>query len=180
MSFFVIKSSMNKDEFRHKVFSLSERLYPMVCRLLGNTANAEDAIQEIMMKLWVRRKQVGKHPNITAYVFLTARNYCIDLLKKKNLPIDAAASQLRLLESDNRHDELEWRELNALIYKILEKLPRQQQDVLIMRDIDGCEFAEIAATMQLKVEHIRVLLSRARKQVGLELETIYSNERRGN
>jgi DNA-directed RNA polymerase specialized sigma24 family protein len=74
---------MNKTEFRLKVFSLSEHLFPMVCRMLGNNANAEDAIQEIMMKLWLKRKEIGKHPNITGLVFLTARNYCIDLMRKK-------------------------------------------------------------------------------------------------
>ena len=67
---------MNKKEFRLKVFSLSEHLFPMVSRMLGNKANAEDAIQEIMMKLWLKRKQIGLHPNITGLVFLTARNYC--------------------------------------------------------------------------------------------------------
>ena len=55
---------MNKIDFKHKVFSLSERLFPMVARMLGSTANAEDAIQEVMLKLWKKRKQVEKHPNI--------------------------------------------------------------------------------------------------------------------
>ncbi|WP_299046581.1 sigma factor [uncultured Polaribacter sp.] len=68
---------MNKENFKLKVFSLSERIYPMVARMLGSI-DAEDAIQEIMFKLWQRRKQVAKHPNIKGLVFLTARNYCIE------------------------------------------------------------------------------------------------------
>jgi RNA polymerase sigma-70 factor (ECF subfamily) len=64
---------MNKTEFQLNVFSLSERLFPMVSRMLGNNTDAEDAIQEIMMKLWAKRKQIGQHPNITGFVFLTAR-----------------------------------------------------------------------------------------------------------
>jgi RNA polymerase sigma-70 factor (ECF subfamily) len=74
---------MNKTEFKLKVFSLSERLFPMVSRMLRSNVNAEDAIQEIMMKLWVKRNQIARHPNITGLVFSTARNYCIDLLRKK-------------------------------------------------------------------------------------------------
>lgn len=73
---------MNKKEFRLKVFSLSEHLFPMVSRMIGNNANAEDAIQEIMMKLWLKRKQIGQHPNITGFVFLTTRNYCIETVAK--------------------------------------------------------------------------------------------------
>ena len=55
----------------------------MVARMLGNKESAEDAVQEIMMKLWDKRRNLEKHPNITGFVFLTARNYCIDILKKK-------------------------------------------------------------------------------------------------
>ena len=167
---------MDTIDFKHKVFSLSERLFPMVARILGDNANAEDAIQEIMIKLWEKRKQVGQHPNIPGLVFLTARNYCIDLLKKKKPEIDDSAMQLMMSESDNGQESLEWKELNTIVKEILRKLPEQQREVLIMRDIDGYEFIEIAASTQLNVEHVRVLLSRARKQVCIELEKTYGYE----
>ncbi|NMH89619.1 RNA polymerase sigma factor [Flavivirga algicola] len=165
---------MNKKEFRLKVFSLSEHLFPMVSRMLGNNANAEDAIQEIMMKLWLKRKQIGLHPNITGFVFLTARNYCIDLMRKKRLEIDDSPLQLEILKSENGQEQLEWKELNIIIKKILKSLPEQQREVIMMRDLDGYEFIEIAAALKLKVEHVRVLLSRARNQVSIELEKTYS------
>ena len=171
---------MNTVDFKHKIFSLSERLFPMVARMLGNNADAEDAIQEIMIKLWHRRNQLEKHPNIQGYVFLTARNYCIDKLKKQNLHIDDSNMNLQYLDSDSGHDRLEWKELNLIIKNILEKLPTQQREALILRDIDGYEFKEISAITQLKVEHLRVLLSRARKQVSIELEKIYCYERGEN
>lgn len=169
---------MNTIDFKNKVFSLSERLFPMVSRMLGNNANAEDAIQEIMIKLWVRRKQIGQHPNITGYVILTARNYCIDLLKKKNPEMDDSTLQFEILESENGYEQLEWKELNSIIKKLLKKLPEQQREIIMMRDIDGYEFMEIAAALQLKIEHVRVLLSRARKQVAIELEKTYCYERK--
>ncbi|TGV00491.1 RNA polymerase sigma factor [Flavivirga rizhaonensis] len=170
---------MNKTEFKLKVFSLSEHLFPMVSRMLGNNTNAEDAIQEIMMKLWVKRKQIGQHPNITGFVFLTARNYCIDLMRKKRLEIDDSSLQLEILKSENGQEQLEWKELNlnTIIKKIVKSLPEQQREVIIMRDLDGYEFIEIAAATQLKVEHVRVLLSRARKQISIKLEKAYSYER---
>jgi RNA polymerase sigma factor (sigma-70 family) len=168
---------MNSKDFKQNVLSLSDRIFPMVARMLGNSANAEDAIQEIMIKLWVRRKQIEHHPNITGFVFLTARNYCIDLLKKKKPEMDDSSLQLKILESQNGQEQLEWKELNIIIEKILKKLPEQQREIIIMRDIDGYEFIEIAATTELKVEHVRVLLSRARKQVCMELEKTYCYER---
>ena len=168
---------MNKIDFKLKVFSLSERLFPLVSRMLGNSANTEDAIQEIMMKLWLKRKKIAKHPNITGFVFLTARNHCIDLLRKKKLVLADSTIPLKILTSTNEHIELEWKELNNIIKEVLKNLPEQQKEVFIMRDIDGYEFTEIASAMQLKVENIRVLLSRARKQIRIELEKTYSYEK---
>jgi RNA polymerase sigma-70 factor, ECF subfamily len=168
---------MSTKEFKNKVLSLSDRLFPMVARILGSNTNAEDAIQEIMMKLWIKRKQIGKHPNITGFVFLTARNYCMDLLKKKKLELEDSSFVLNTLDSGKTGLELlELKEMIVLVDTIIKKLPEQQSKIILMRDIDGLEFIEIAAIMQLKIEHIRVLLSRARKRVGIEFKNIYYYE----
>lgn len=169
---------MNKKAFRLKVFSLSENLFPLVSRMLGNETSAEDAIQEIMMKLWLKRKQIEKHPNLKGFVFLTARNYCIDIMRKKNLAIYDFPFQLDLIKAENNQEKLEWEELNTILKKIIINLPERQREVIIMRDLDGYEFKEIAAATQLNVEHVRVLLSRARKKVSTILETNYHYERR--
>jgi len=167
---------MNKEEFRRSVFSLSEQLFPMVVRILGNRANAEDAIQEIMMKLWLQRGKIAKHPNLKALVFMTARNYCIDVLRKKKLQINDNTLLLDVIRAEEGRNDLEWKELNRMVRKFLEGLPENQREVLIMRDLDGYEFDEIAGAMQLNVPHVRVLLSRARKQLSQHLEKMYSYE----
>lgn len=167
---------MNKQEFKRTIFSLSERIYPLVARMLGRH-NAEDAIQEIMLKLWEKRNQVAKHPNVKGLVFLTARNYCIDVIRKKPRLVDDGLSYLRAIKSPNKNENLEWQELNIIIQKILTQLPEQQQEVFILRDIDGYEFKEIAAALELKIEHVRVLVSRARKFIGAALEKTYNYER---
>lgn len=168
---------MNKQKFKKEVFSLSDRLYPLLYRLLGNKVKVEDALQEIMMKLWLKRKLIENHPNIKGLVFLTARNYCIDILRKKNPEFEDSSLYFSFLKSENAHESLEWKELNDLILIIIEKLPQKQREILIMRDLDGLAFDEISSLTKLKIEHIRVLLSRARKLVRIELEENYSYER---
>jgi len=169
---------MNKQDFKDNVFSLSERIYPMVARMLGGNHNAEDAIQEIMLKLWKKRNQVAKHPNIKGLVFLTARNYCIDVLRKQPRLVDDGSLYLKEIQSSNEHTNLEWQELNTIIQEILKKMPEQQKEVFVMRDLDGYEFKEIAASLQITIEHVRVLVSRARKFIGVSLEKTYHYERR--
>ncbi len=175
--FLVIRSKMNTNEFKSKVLSLSDRLFPMVARILGDNENARDAVQVIMMKLWDKRKQLGKHPNVGGFVFLTARNYCMDVLKKKKPEIDDLELRIHFLESGKTVlEQLEQKELNDLVKKVIESLPKQQREVIILRELDGLEFKEITKITKLKVEHIRVLLSRARKTVSIELNKIYSYE----
>lgn len=171
------QSTMNTKDFKEQVLSLSDRLFPMVARMLGNTENAEDAVQGIMIKLWDKRKIMDKHPNIPGFVFLTARNYCLDILKRKRPELVDSTLQLNRLSSENTGlDELERAELHQLILQAIGKLPKKQQEVMLLRDIDGLDSAEICAIMDCKIEHIRVLLSRARKEVRKELRKIYSYE----
>ena len=135
---------MNKNDFKVTIFSLSERLFPLVVRLLGDKTKAEDAIQEIMIKLWEKRNQLENHPNIKGFVFLTARNYCLDILRKKRILVNDGEIYLNLLTDTNEQSELESQELNQIINEILKKLPNQQREIFIMRDLDGYEFTEIA------------------------------------
>lgn len=164
---------MTAKDFKHKVITLSDRLFPMVARMLGNDENAADAMQEIMLKLWNKRHQLVKHPSINGFVFLTARNYCLDLLRKSRpSTIEIEKSIVSVTQ-----EELEWKELKMIVEKLLKQLPEQQREIMLMRDIDGLSFEEITATTGLKVEHIRVLLSRARKKIASQLKTNYSYEK---
>ena len=167
---------MNSTTFRETILPLSQKIYPVAARMLGNPDDASDAVQEVMLKLWKQRKKLSKHPNITGFVVLTARNHCLDLLKKRQIKLVPDAIDINTSSNLNSHSEIEWKELNGIIGELIQELPEQQGEVLAMRDLDGLEFAEIAAATGLKIEHIRVLLSRARKQLSTQLKKIYSYE----
>jgi RNA polymerase sigma factor (sigma-70 family) len=167
---------MKSQEFEDKILALTDRLYRMVARLLGNRESAEDALQDIMVKLWNQRRKIATHPNITGFVILAARNHCLDLLKKKQPIMDYSGSESNLLKSEVNPDILEQNELLEIIQTLIEGLPKQQSEIILMRDIDGMEFTEIASAMHLKIEHVRVLLSRARKNISKQLQNIYSYE----
>lgn len=163
---------MTQKEFKINVFSLSERIYPMMARMIGKS-NVEDAIQEVMIKLWKKRNEIQSHPNLKGLVYVTARNYCLDILRRKPNLLEYESTNLRIVKSKREHKEIEWKELNLIIKEIISKLPEQQKEVFEMRDIDGYETMEVAETLEIKPEHVRVLLSRARKYIAKELEEKY-------
>jgi len=146
----------------------------MAARMLGSDEDAQDAVQEIMIKLWKCKKQLKKHPNLNGFIFLTARNHCLDRLKKKNPEQTYSVYQGKLPQGTQ--DQVEYAEVFSFVQEIIKELPDNQKEVMLLYDIDGLEFEEIAAIVGLKIEHVRVLLSRARKMVREKLTKIYSYE----
>ncbi len=171
---------MTSNEFKNRVLPLSQRIYPMAARMLGNDDEARDAVQEVMIKLWDRRQQLGQHPNVIGFVLLTARNYCLDRLKKKKREQSDDLYRKEISDTDSGQGHYEQKELFLIVQKIIARLPEKQKEVIQMRDIDGFEFDEITAVTGLEVTHIRVLLSRARKHVRVQLEKTYSYEQGTN
>jgi len=159
---------MNLEEFKVNIFSLSDRLYPMVARLLGSDTLAKDALQEIMIKLWSHRNKLKGHPNPSGFVFLTARNYCLDQIKS-NKPKYLSEEHLPETSGTNNSDALEYKELLSTVHNILASCEIKHSEVLILRDIDGIDIKEIATMMNLNPPHVRVILSRTRNYVQQEL-----------
>ena len=142
--FVVIRVSMNSKEFNDKVVSLSPKIFPMVARILDNREDARDAVQEVMMKLWEKRKELGKQDNLNGYVFLTAKNYCIDRLRINQRRINGSGNNLQAGLIDNikiKEDvSMENRECYNLIINLINNLPDNQKEVILLRDVDGLEF----------------------------------------
>lgn len=148
----------------------------MAARMLQNEEEAKDAVQDIMIKLWDKRKQLALHPNLTGFVFLTARNHCLDCMKKKKHEQSIVLYPNLIADIQTEQNQNELKELHEIIRQIIVNLPENQQEVLLMHDLDGFEVDEISSITDLKPEHIRVLLSRARKYIRIQLETTYNYE----
>lgn len=167
---------MTGKEFKDIIVPLSARLYPMVARLLKNEEDAEDAIQDIMIKLWRNRKKIDNHTKPGAYIFLTAKNHCLDILKRRK-PLVTCSNEYDLINYEGRQDNtIEGNEIFNIVREIVEGLPEKQKEIIVLRDIDGLEFTEIQAITGERPENISVYLSRARKNIGLKLKEIYNYE----
>jgi len=167
---------MDTKQFQQQILPLTDRIFPLARRLLGNACDAEDLVQEVLLKLWDNRDKLDHHENPIGYILFTTRNACLDKLKKKKPK--RMSVNMSYHTSQNIAKVYEDNEAVAIIQRIMVDLSEQQRTVIELRDFDGFELVEIAESMQLEVSYVRVLLSRARKIIREKMIKIYDYERR--
>lgn len=155
---------MNKTEFIDLVLPFKDKLYRLAKRILVSKDEADDAVQEVFLKLWKGKENIGNYKNPEAFAITMTKNYCLDRLKSKQ------ASNLKIVHSNYQTSENIEKKIEAndgveIVFKIMETLPEQQKIVLQLRDVEQFEFSEIAKMLDSNETAIRVALSRARKTV---------------
>lgn len=159
------QTKMKQAEFLNIVSPFKDKLFRMAKRLLVSKEEAEDATQEILIKLWSKKHKIETYNNVEAFAMTMTKNFCLDRLKSKqagNLKLvhsnytDSNASLQNALEAK---DSIHW------VERIMAELPEQQKMVLQLRDVEQYEYEEIEKLLDMKPTAIRVALSRARKTV---------------
>lgn len=152
---------------------LKDKLYRLAKRILVSKDEAEDAVQEVFMKLWKGKQHIENYKNPEAFAITMTKNYCLDRLKSKQ------AANMKIVHSNYQTSENIEKNIEAndgveLVFKIMETLPEQQKLVLQLRDVEQFEFSEIAKMLDSNETAIRVALSRARKTVRDEMIKKYN------
>ena len=156
---------MTQSEFLNAVMPFKDKLYRLAKRLLVSSEEAEDATQEILMKLWSNNKAMAGYKNVEAFAMTMTKNFCLDRLKSKQ------SSNLKLVHSNyedgssSLQKQLEAKDSVNWVERIMEELPEQQKMVLQLRDVEEYDYDEIAELLEMKPTAVRVALSRARKAV---------------
>ena len=156
---------MNQMEFMQLIIPFKDKIFRLAKRLLLSTEEAEDAMQEVFVKLWTKNGSLDSYHNVEAFAMTMTKNYCLDQLKLKrgqSLKIVSNNIMDRQANADKKtedSDSLNW------VEKIINQLPKQQRILIQMRDIEQYEYAEIAKITSMNETAIRVALSRARKTI---------------
>lgn len=156
---------MNQIVFMELINPFRDKVFRLAKRLLTSTEEAEDATQEVIVKLWNKKENLEAYNSVEALAMTMTKNYCLDQLKSKragNLQIvhnNFTDRQPQLDKKLEDADSLEW------VEKIISQLPEQLQILIQLRDVEQYEFDEIAKIVNMNETAIRVALSRARKKI---------------
>jgi len=164
---------MEQKEFLETILPCKDKLYRLAKRLLVSKDEAEDAVQEVFLKLWKGRDKIGNYRSPEAFAVTMTKNYCLDRLKSRQ------ASNLKIVHSNYKNSENIERQIEGiegveLVTKIMQTLPEKQKIIMQLRDIEQFEFAEISQMLEINETAIRVALSRARKAVREQLTKQYN------
>ncbi len=164
---------MKQQEFLATVLPYKDKLYRLAKRLLVSSEEAEDAVQEVYLKLWKGKSSIKNYKNPEAFAVTMTKNYCLDRLKSKQ------ASNLKIVHSNYKNGEnlqrkIETNDAVQLVFKIMESLPEKQRMVIQLRDVEQHNFDEMSEMLEISEATIRVILSRARKAIREQLIKQYN------
>jgi len=169
---------MNNAAFSIFITSIRPKLYRFSLSLLKQSDAAEDVVQEVGLRLWSGINRGRHHPQIEALAMCTAKNLCIDILRKKS------RDNRNHTERQNHYPHsktdrspeliLEEKEMRAFICKSIDLLPLQQQMCIRLRDVEGYELEEIARILECDQGSVRTNLSRARKKIREQISQLWN------
>ncbi len=171
---------MTLDDFKIQVLPLKNKLYRLSLRLLGKVEEAEDTVQDTMLKLWMKRDDLQSYQSVEALAVVVTRNLCLDRLRSADFRAQRMPERFELSSDGSPADLVEASDMGEMVRRVVQHLPDQQRMILHLRDIEGYEFEQIALAMEMNVNAVRVNLSRARKKVRETLLKIQEYELAGN
>jgi len=167
---------MTTEEFKSDVMPIKNKLYRFALRILGDSEEAQDVVQEIFIRLWSKRDQIGEYRSIEAFAMTMTRNLCLDRLKSPSSRIESLDETRTMTDNRTPYTETEASDTMKMVRLAMDGLPEQQRMVVHLRDIEGCDFDEIAEVTGLSLNNVRVNLSRARKKIRDILIKIHNYE----
>jgi len=154
---------MESTQFNTQILNHSDKLFRLAKSILRNADAAEDAVQELTMKLWEKRYQLDEVENIQAFTMRSMRNLCLDIIRQ-NRDEDELPVEFEYFEP-NPHQQTELKDLATRIRGMIDNLPELQRTIIRMRDVEEMEISEIAYVTSITENAVSVNLSRARQKI---------------
>lgn len=165
---------MKNISFRNDVLPLKGILYRLALRITLNAAEAEDIVQDTLIKVWNRRDSWQELESIEAFSLTICRNLALDRIRKqdnRNLALDDAPAETPD-NSKSPYERAALRDRVDMIRGVVDSLPEKQRSCMQLRDFEGKAYKDIAATLGISEEQVKVNIFRARQTVKKRIKEI--------
>ena len=151
---------MKQDQFLNHILPLQPRLQLVAERLLGNEAEAEDAVQDVVATLWERRAELDRLVNVEGYIMNALRNHCLMLLRHRHSTVKDEVLD-NYSDDDAARDAALIEERAAMLDKMMEQLPVVQRQAVEMRYIEQVSHEEMQKRLGMSSSNVYTTISRA-------------------
>lgn len=168
------KVAAGDEQAFRKLFDRSwENIYNVALAFTKSHELSEEIVQDVFLKIWVRRDQLGAVERFDDYLFIIARNHIFNTLRKKirEQPFTEELKNYFLVTGDSPEGRLLYKESEQLVQRALEQLPPQQQKVWILSRQQGLSQEEIAIALQISRHTVKSHMSKALQSIRDYLRT---------
>ena len=166
---------MNWNLFHQQIFPIRDKLYRFALRITGNVHDAEDVVQEVLERVWKSSEgQSEAVQNWEAWCMTMTRNRSLDKSRSNSnrrttgVEVLEMRSNTALLPDKNA----ELQDLASHIRTLMQALPDKQRMVMHLRDIEELSYDEIAQTLELSLDQVKINLHRARKAIRSQIAVV--------
>ena len=157
---------MQEISFRNDILPLKDKLFRLALRITLDRAEAEDVVQDTMIRVWNKRDEWQQFESVEAYCLIVAKNLAIDRSQKKDAQnVELTPEMAEEADTSGPYDRLVNNERMKIIHRLIDELPEKQRLIMQLRDIEGESYKDIAKVPQLTEEQVKVNLFRARQKV---------------
>lgn len=155
-------------DFQHDILPLKNIIFRTALRIVLSREEAEDIVQDILIKMWQKRDELEKVDNLEAFALTAARHLALDRKEKtecRNISLDEASHDVMDEYQQNAEESITTQEGRSYIEQIIDSLPEKQRTILHLRDIEGKNYKEIAEELSISESDVKVTLFRARSEI---------------
>ncbi len=160
---------MKEISFQNDVLPLKNKIFRLALRITLNREEAEDIVQDTLIKVWSNRSKWQDLDSVEAYSLTIARNLSLDHNKRKEN--DNASLDEDITNNEKRDkaytpsERMILKDRLDIVKSIIDRLPEKQRSCLQLRDIEGKAYKDIATILSITEEQVKVNIFRARQNV---------------
>lgn len=158
---------MKNISFRNDILPLKDTLFRLALRITLSREDAEDIVQDTLIKVWNRRDDWNDISSIEAYSLTICRNLALDKIRRagKNCDSLEETNNQSTDNAANPYERMIMQDKLQLVKRLVDSLPEKQRSCIQLRDFEEKSYKEIAEILGISEEQVKVNIFRARQTI---------------
>ena len=165
------------EAFERLVLAYQHRVFSIALRMLGDRGDAEEVAQEVFLRVYRSVREFRGEAKLSTWLYAITARLCLNRLKsptRRARRVDEATLARVANGHPNPGATLEAGEMKAALHRAIAELDDERRIVVVLRDLHGLAYEEIAAALELPLNTVRSRLHRARMELKERLERFWS------